>query len=237
MLPVSTNRKCSSRAGGRIRGAAASRSRSNALENLCASRPYHAAIRSDVCRDPPCGDRRGADKAPGPGRGHAAIWRPRPRRLECDPRTSNASYQVIGNSRTCARRGIDENPGEISSCRFGPQNLQNRATLTLPDGGYQALGGRRSSGCDKKKKNGDDTVHVHSPSGWCLHGVFYHERIAATIKQKRVSALPSTTHWRRWPVPGWGMTLTAKRPSCSAAPPQTVHSPDAAMSSGLLLTV
>jgi hypothetical protein len=48
------------------------------------------------------------------------------------------------------------------------------------------LGGRRSSGCHKKKKNGDDTVHVHSPSGWWSARGIYHERIAATIKQKRL---------------------------------------------------
>jgi hypothetical protein len=137
---------------------------SDTLKNLRASHPDHAAIRGNVCRDPSCGNRRGADKAPGPGRGYPAIGRPSPRRLECDPRGSNASDQIVGNSRTWARRGIDENSGEISSCRVSPQNLQERAPLTLPNGRYQALGRRRSGGCDEKKQSGDDTVHIHSPS-------------------------------------------------------------------------
>src|SRR4029450_12875574 len=50
----------------------AGRSPSDALENLCASHPYYAAIRRDLRRDPSCGNGRRADKAPGPVRGHPA---------------------------------------------------------------------------------------------------------------------------------------------------------------------
>src|SRR5256886_6326754 len=96
------------------RGAIASRLRSDAMENLRASHPCHAAIRGDVCRDPSCGNGRRADKASGPDRGRSAIWRPVPGRLEYDPKASNASYQIIRNSRTWTRRTADENTCEIS---------------------------------------------------------------------------------------------------------------------------
>jgi hypothetical protein len=67
------------------------------------------------------------------------------------------SGQLIGNTRTWA---ADEDSGEISASRVGPQNLQERASLTLPNGGGQALGGRRRNGCEKKKQSGDDAVHM-----------------------------------------------------------------------------
>ena len=146
------------------RGAIASRLRSDAMENLRASHPCHAAIRGDVCRDPSCGNGRRADKASGPDRGRSAIWRPVPRRLEHNPRTSNAPCQIIGNSRTGARWTADENSGEIS-CRVDRQNLQQRAPLTLPNGGKQALRRRRSSRCEKKKQSRDDTEHILLQAG------------------------------------------------------------------------
>jgi hypothetical protein len=116
------------------RGAIPSQLRSDALENLRASHPCHAAIRGDVCRDPSCGNGCRADKASGPNRGRSAIWRPVPRRLEHDPRAANTAYQIIGNSRTGARWTADENSGEIS-CGVDRQNLQQRAPLTLPNRG------------------------------------------------------------------------------------------------------
>ena len=67
------------------------------------------------------------------------------------------SRQLIGNTRTWA---ADEDSGEISASRVGPQNLQERAPLTLPNGGGQVLGGRRRNGCEKKKQSGDDAVHM-----------------------------------------------------------------------------
>ena len=142
------------------RGAIASRLRSDAMENLRASHPCHAAIRGDVCRDPSCGNGRRADKASGPDRGRSAIWRPVPRRLEHNPRTSNAPCQIIGNSRTGARRTADENSGEISRGRVDCQNLQQCAPLTLPKGGEQALRRRRGNGSEKKKQGGNDTAHI-----------------------------------------------------------------------------
>ena len=141
------------------RGAIASQLRSDALENLRASHPCHAAIRGDVCRDPSCGNGCRADKASGPDRGRSAIWRPVPRRLEHNPRASNAACQIKGDSWTGARRTADKDSGEISR-RVDRQNLQQRAPLTLPNGREQALGRRRSSGCEKKKQSGDDTGHI-----------------------------------------------------------------------------
>jgi hypothetical protein len=141
---------------------------SYALENLRASHPCQATIRGDVCHDPRCCDGRRADKASGPDRGRSAIWRPIPRRLERDPRTANAAHQIIGNSRTGARRAADENSGEISRSRVDRQNLQQRAPLTLPNGGKQALRRRRSSGCEKKKQSRDDTEHILLQAGSCL---------------------------------------------------------------------
>jgi len=144
---------------GHNRGAIVSQLRSDALENLRTSHPCHAAIRGDVCRDPSCGNGRRADKASGPNCGRSAIWRPVPRRLEHDPRAPHAPCQIIGNSWTGARRTADKDSGEISR-RVDRQNLQQRAPLTLPNGGEQALGRRRSSGCEKKKQSGDDTGHI-----------------------------------------------------------------------------
>jgi hypothetical protein len=118
---------------------AASLVRSDALENLRASHPCDAAVRSDVCRDPSCDNRRRANEVSGPERGRSAICRPVPRRLEHEPRSSNAPCQIIGNSRTGARRTAEENSGEISRS-VDCQNLKQRATLTLPNGGEQALG-------------------------------------------------------------------------------------------------
>ena len=145
--------------GSRVEQGPPGRPRSDAPENLRSSQPYHAAIRGNGCCDPSCYNGRRVDKAPGPDRGRSAIWCPRPRRLEDDPRASNASCQIIGNCRTYACRATDENSAEISS-RVAPQNLQERTPLTLPNGGQHALGRSRGSGCDKKKKSGDDTVHV-----------------------------------------------------------------------------
>jgi hypothetical protein len=133
---------------------------SYALENLRASHPCQATIRGDVCHDPRCCDGRRADKASGPDRGRSAIWRPIPRRLEYDPRTSNASCRIIGNCGTWTRRAADENSGEISRGRVDRQNLQERAPLTLPNSGYQALGRRRSNRYEKKKHSGGDAVHI-----------------------------------------------------------------------------
>jgi hypothetical protein len=70
------------------------------------------------------------------------------------------SRQVIGNTRTWAARAADEDSGEISASRVGPQNLQERAPLTLPNGGGQVLGGRRRNGCEEKKQSGDGAVHM-----------------------------------------------------------------------------
>jgi len=132
---------------------------SDALENRSASRPYRTAIRGDGCRDPPRGKARRADIASVPDRSRSAIWQ-RPRRLEDDPRASNASCQIVGNARTLARRVTDENSGHISGGRVDAQNLQDRALVTSPDGGPDALGRRRNSGCNKKKQSGDDAVHA-----------------------------------------------------------------------------
>lgn len=151
-----------------------SQPRSDALENFRASHPCHAAIRGDVCHDPRCCDGRRADKASGPDRGRSAIWRPIPRRLERDPRTANAAHQIIGNSRTGARRTADENPGEISR-RIDRQNLQQRAPLTLPNRGEQALRRRRGNRCEKKKQSRDDTGHILLQSDGCLFARERHE--------------------------------------------------------------
>jgi len=134
--------------------------RSDALENLCASHPCHAAVRRDVCRDPSCDYGRRAHKASRPDRGRSAICSPVPRRLEHDPRAANAACQIIRNSRTRARRTTDENSGEISRGRVDRYNLQHRAPLTLPNGGEQALRRRRSNGSEQKKQTGDGTVHI-----------------------------------------------------------------------------
>src|SRR6516225_4574412 len=134
--------------------------RSDALENLCASHPCHAAVRRDVCRDPSCDYGRRAHKASRPDRGRSAICSPVPRRLEHDPRAANAACQIIRNSRTRARRTTDENSGEISRGRVDRYNLQHRAPLTLPNGGEQALRRRRSNGSEQKKQSSDGTVHI-----------------------------------------------------------------------------
>jgi hypothetical protein len=109
---------------GHNREAIASQLRSDALENLRTSHPCYAAIRGDVYRDPSCGKGRRADKASGPDRGRSAIWRPVPRCLEHDPRAPHAPCQIIGNSRTGARRTADKDSGEISCGRVDRQNLQ-----------------------------------------------------------------------------------------------------------------
>jgi hypothetical protein len=148
-------------------GAIASQLRSDALENFRASHPSHAGIRSDVCRDPSGDEGCRAGEASRPGRGRSAICRPVSRRLERDPRAANTPCQIIGNSRTGARRTADENSREISR-RIGRQNLQERAPLTLPNGGEQTLRRRRSSGCKKKKQSRDDTEHTVLQTGGCL---------------------------------------------------------------------
>jgi hypothetical protein len=71
----------------------------------------------------------------------------------------NASYRIIGNSRTWTGRAADENAGEISR-RVHRQNLHQRAPLTLPNGRYQALSRRRGSGYEKKKRSDGDAVHI-----------------------------------------------------------------------------
>ena len=133
------------------REATAGRPRSDALKNLV-PRVLHTAIRGDGCRDPSCGKGRRADKASEPDRGHSAIERPRPRRLERDPRASNASCQISGNCRARACRTSDENSAEISSSRIDPQNLQERALLTLPNGGEQALAEEAAADATRRNK-------------------------------------------------------------------------------------
>ena len=100
--------------------------RSDALENFRASRPCHAAARSEICRDPSGGNRRRADKASGPDRRRSAIGRPVSRGLEHDPRASNSPYQIIGNPRTGARGTADEDSREISRSRLDRQNRASR---------------------------------------------------------------------------------------------------------------
>jgi hypothetical protein len=109
--------------------------RSDPLENFRASHPCHAAIWSDVCRDPSCDNGCRADKASIPDGGRSAICRPVPRRLECDPRSANASCEIVGYPRTSARRTADEYSREISRSGVDRQNLQHRAPLTLPNRG------------------------------------------------------------------------------------------------------
>ena len=101
--------------------------RSDALENLCAS--YSAAPERSVS---PCHDCSRTDKASRPGSGHVAIRCPVPRRLEDHPRATNASNQIIRNSRTGASWTGDENSAEISS-RINRQYLQHGAPLSLPN--------------------------------------------------------------------------------------------------------
>ncbi len=148
----------------RRRGTTAPPLCSDALEDFRPSHLHHAAVRGDVGRDRSCRNGRRIDEASRPDRGHVAIPRPVPRRLEHHARASNASRQLIRNSRTGARRAADENSGEISR-RVDAQNLQQRAALTPPDGRQQALRRRRNDGCDQEKQSGDDTGHALSPSG------------------------------------------------------------------------
>jgi hypothetical protein len=131
----------------------------DALEDVCASHPDHAAIRADVCRDPSRDDRRRANEPSSPDRRYSAICRPISRRLEYDPRTLDASYDVIGDRRTWTHRAAQEHPGEIPR-GVHCQNLQQGATLALPNRGDEALGRSRNSGCDKKKQSGDDAIHA-----------------------------------------------------------------------------
>ena len=109
--------------------------RSDALKDFRASHPYHTAIPGRICRSPSCGNGRRADEAPGPDRCHSAVGRPVPRRLERDPRASNASCKTIRNSWTGSPRAGDENPREISRSRIDPQNLQQPTPLALPNEG------------------------------------------------------------------------------------------------------
>ncbi len=142
--------------------------RSDALENFRASHPCHAAARSEICRDPSGGNRRRADKASGPDRRRSAIGRPVSRGLEHDPRASNSPNQIIGNPRTGARGTADEDSREISRSRLDRQNLEHRAPLTLPNGGKQALRGRRSRGCEKKTQSRNDTEHITAQASGCV---------------------------------------------------------------------
>ena len=131
---------------------------SDALENFRASHSCHAAVWQRVCRDPSRDKGRRADKASRPDRGRSAICRPVPRGLEHDPRAANTPYQIVGNSLAGARRTAHENSGEISRGGIDCQDLQQRASLTLPKGWEQALRGSGSSGGEKKKqsRNTDD---------------------------------------------------------------------------------
>src|SRR5215475_8650048 len=99
---------------------------SDALENLYA--PYPAAGNQGAS---PCDDSSRTDKASRPVGRHVAIRCPVPRGLKDNPRTSNASYQIIRNSRTGARWTTDENPGEISAS-IDLQHLQHTTPLCLP---------------------------------------------------------------------------------------------------------
>jgi hypothetical protein len=117
------------------RGEQSGQRRSNALENFRASHPCHAAVWSDVCRDPSCGNGCRANKASIPDRGRSAICRPVPRRLECNPRSANAPCEIVGYPRTSARWSADEYSREISRSGVDRQNLQHRAPLTLPNRG------------------------------------------------------------------------------------------------------
>jgi hypothetical protein len=119
----------------------------------------HSAIRADICRDPSRDDRRRAHEPSSPDRRYSAICRPIPRRLEYDPRTLDASYDVIGDRRTWTHRAAEEHPGEIPR-GVHCQDLQQGATLALPNRGDEALGRSRNSGCDKKKQSGDDAIHA-----------------------------------------------------------------------------
>src|SRR5258708_28013790 len=127
------------------------------MENLRAARPDEAAIRGEGGRRPSCRNRRRADEASGPDRGHAAIRRPGPRRLEADPRTSSAPCYVVGDCRTWRRRVAEEYAAELTGRRVGGQDLQDRAPLTLPHGWEEALGRGRGGGRKKKRKSSYET--------------------------------------------------------------------------------
>jgi hypothetical protein len=45
----------------------------------------------------------------------------------------DAASQIIGNSRTLARRATDENPAEILGSGVDAEDLQDGAPLTLPN--------------------------------------------------------------------------------------------------------
>src|SRR5262245_33975999 len=139
--------------------------RSDALEDVRASHADHAAVRADIGRDPSRDDRRRAHEPSLPDRRYSAICRPIARGLEYDPRTLDASHDVIGDCRAGTYRAAEEYSGEISR-RVHCQNLQQRATLALPNRGDEALGRSRNSRCDKKKQSGDDTIHVVLQVGW-----------------------------------------------------------------------
>jgi hypothetical protein len=102
----------------------ADRPRSDALEDVRASHPYHATIRADICRDPSRNNGRRADEASRPYRRYSAIRRPIPRCLEHHPRTLNAPHHIIGDCRTWTHWVAEENSGEISGSWVDRQNFQ-----------------------------------------------------------------------------------------------------------------
>src|SRR5262245_19946986 len=142
--------------------------RSDALKNFRASHPCLAAAWREVCREPSRDKRGRAHKSSRPDRGRSAICRPVPRRLKHDLRAANAPYHIVGNSLTAAGRTADENSREISRSRIDRQDLQQRASLTLPNGGEQPLRRSGSSGCEQKKQSRDDTKHRLLQAGGCL---------------------------------------------------------------------
>ena len=118
------------RLGGKLEGPmrlteTADRPRSDALENVRASHPYHATIRADIRRDPSRSNCRRADEASRPYRRYSAIRRPIPRCLEHHPRTLNAPHRIIGDCRTWTHWAAEENSGEISSSWVDRQNFQD----------------------------------------------------------------------------------------------------------------
>src|SRR5262245_10172509 len=103
----------------------ADRPRSDALEDVRASHPYHATIRADISRDPSRNNGRRADEASRPHRRYSAIRRPIPRCLEHHPRTLNAPHHIIGDCRTWTHWAAEENSGEISGSWVDRQNFQD----------------------------------------------------------------------------------------------------------------
>ena len=134
--------------------------RSDAPENLRASLRDRAATRPDGFRDPSSCNGRRVDEAPRPDRGHSAVCRPRPRRLEGDPKTSRAPRQVIGNHRTWEGRVAEEDSPKVPVAELARKTFKIAPPLAFPNGRRQALGRSHGGGCNQSKQCGDDTVHV-----------------------------------------------------------------------------